>query len=143
MQLTALGRQEGTGGGIHVAIAEKAQHLMGMGGAAFAQVDLDGLEIPAIAETPGQPVHREMIQGPQRSQSLANRLPPAQQLDPVGRIGRELTTEIYLAGLTAEMLLMGGEHLHPPTGMDQPLHAGGGDRLTTLQPFLHQCPLIL
>ncbi len=37
---------------------------------------------------------------------------------------------------------MGGQHLHLPTGMDQPLHARGRELISPLQPFLHQSPLI-
>ena len=93
-----------------------------MGGAPFAQVHFNRLQMPAITKAAGQPINGEMIQGTEAGQFSPHGQPPTLQLSAVVIASRELTSQIGLPAGAAQQLLMGGEHLHLTAGMDHSLH---------------------
>ena len=123
MQLAAGGREKTAAVLAEPAIAQIPQRLHRVGGAAFAQVHLNSLQIPGITKAAGQPVNGEMIQGAKAGQFSAYRQAPALQLAAVVITRRELAAQIGLPAGATEQLLMGGEHLHLTAGMDHSLHA--------------------
>ena len=121
---------------------EGAEGHVGVGGAPLAQVHLNRLDIPVSCNAAGDEIHPEAFQGTFGGQGLTHSQAVVHQHPAVGAIGRKAAAEVGLATWSAEDLFMGGEHLHRAAGMDEPLHARGAQALPSLQPGLHQGPLL-
>ena len=106
MQLLAAGGVVEPAGRIQAAAADCAEGEIGVGGAPLAQVHLDRLQVPAVAEAPGDEIHRVALQRPLLSQRLAHRLAMAHQGLPVGSGRRESAALVGLATGATEHLLM-------------------------------------
>ena len=123
---------------IQLAGGDRPQGHVGVGGAALAQVHLNRLHIPAAIDLAGNEIHRIALQAPFTGQGLTHRPAMAHQLQPVGIGGRKATTQVGLPARTPQDLLVGGEHLHRPTGINRALHTRRAERLAAFQPGLHQ-----
>ena len=102
---------------------------MGMRGAALAQVDLNGLEVPVVAEAAGNEVHGITLQCPFRRQCLTDSLPIGHQGQPIALVAGKSAAQVGLAARSSQNLFMGGKHLHPgvpplATRIDRSLHTG-------------------
>ena len=138
----ARGRQKQPRGGIELAGGDRPQGHVGMGGAALAQVHLDGLHIPNPVDPPGDEIHRVALKAALLSQGFAHGLAMAHQRHPVGVVCGKTTAQVGLAAGTAQDLFMGGQHIHPAARMDRALHAGGTQGLAALKPGFHQGTLL-
>ena len=117
-----------------------------VGGAPLAQVHLDRLQVPAVAEAAGDEVQREALQGPGGGQGLAHRAAMAEQLGPIGPGGGKAAALVGLPVRPAQHLLVAGEQFHRArpggAGVDRALHTRRAERLSPLQPGLRQRPLL-
>ena len=109
----AQGRHEDPGLGLVTAFGQVLEGQEWGRGAAFAQVNLDGVGLPfAAVRLDGDEVDGEAADHPFTGQSPADLQGLAHDGPGVGSVGREAGAQETLSGRAAEDLVVGGKHLH-------------------------------